>query len=32
MSKVYFPREILPLSYVLAALLDFLIASVVLVV
>jgi len=31
MSKVYFPREILPLSYVLAALLDFLIASVVLV-
>ena len=31
MSKVYFPREILPLSYVLAALLDFLIASLVLV-
>ena len=30
-SKVYFPREILPLSYVLAAFLDFLIASVVLV-
>jgi lipopolysaccharide transport system permease protein len=30
MSKVYFPREILPLSYVLAALLDFLIASLVL--
>ena len=30
MSKVYFPREILPLSYVLAAFLDFLIASVVL--
>jgi lipopolysaccharide transport system permease protein len=31
MSKVYFPREILHLSYVLAAFLDFLIASVVLV-
>ena len=31
MSKVYFPREILPLSYVLASLLDFLIASVILV-
>ncbi|MBZ5622002.1 MAG: ABC transporter permease [Acidobacteriia bacterium] len=30
MSKVYFPREILPLSYVLASFLDFLIASVVL--
>jgi len=29
MSKVYFPREILPASYVLAALIDFLIASVV---
>jgi lipopolysaccharide transport system permease protein len=29
LSKVYFPREILPLSYVLAALLDFLIAAVV---
>jgi lipopolysaccharide transport system permease protein len=32
MSKVYFPREILPLSYVLAAFLDFLIASLMLVV
>jgi lipopolysaccharide transport system permease protein len=32
LSRVYFPREILPLSYVLAALLDFLIASVVLVI
>jgi lipopolysaccharide transport system permease protein len=32
MSKVYFPREILPLSYVFAALLDLLIASLVLVV
>ena len=30
MSRVYFPREILPLSYVLAALLDFLIASLIL--
>jgi lipopolysaccharide transport system permease protein len=30
MSKVYFPREILPLSYVLAAFLDFLIASMLL--
>jgi lipopolysaccharide transport system permease protein len=29
MSKVYFPREILPLSYVFAAFLDFLIASMV---
>lgn len=29
-TKVYFPREILPLSYVLAALFDFLIASTVL--
>jgi homopolymeric O-antigen transport system permease protein len=28
-TKVYFPREILPLTYVLAALFDFLIASVV---
>lgn len=28
-SKVYFPREILPLSYVLTALVDFAIASVV---
>lgn len=27
MSKVYFPREILPISYVLAAFVDFLIAS-----
>jgi len=32
MSKVYFPREILPLSFVLASLLDFLIASVVFIV
>jgi homopolymeric O-antigen transport system permease protein len=31
MSKVYFPREILPLSYVLASFLDFLIASLLLV-
>jgi lipopolysaccharide transport system permease protein len=31
-TKVYFPREILPLTYVLAALFDFLIASSVLVV
>lgn len=30
-TKVYFPREILPLSYVIAALCDFLIASTVLV-
>lgn len=30
-TKVYFPREILPLSYVIAALCDFLIASSVLV-
>jgi lipopolysaccharide transport system permease protein len=29
-TKVYFPREILPLSYVLAALFDFLVASSVL--
>lgn len=29
-TKVYFPREILPLSYVLAALFDFAIASTVL--
>jgi lipopolysaccharide transport system permease protein len=29
-TKVYFPREILPLSYVLAALFDFLVASTVL--
>jgi lipopolysaccharide transport system permease protein len=29
-TKVYFPREILPISYVIAALFDFLIASVVL--
>jgi lipopolysaccharide transport system permease protein len=28
--KVYFPRELLPLSYVITALIDFLIASVVL--
>lgn len=28
-TKVYFPREILPLSYVLAALFDLLVASVV---
>jgi lipopolysaccharide transport system permease protein len=27
MSKVYFPREILPISYVLAAFVDFLVAS-----
>ncbi|HXG91542.1 MAG TPA: ABC transporter permease [Blastocatellia bacterium] len=31
-TKVYFPREILPLTYVLAALFDFLIASSVLAV
>lgn len=30
-TKVYFPREILPLTYVLAALFDFLMASVILV-
>jgi lipopolysaccharide transport system permease protein len=30
-TKVYFPREILPLSYVVAALCDFLIASSVMV-
>jgi lipopolysaccharide transport system permease protein len=30
-TKVYFPREILPLTYVLAALFDFLVASSVLV-
>ncbi|MDT5123053.1 MAG: lipopolysaccharide transport system permease protein [Acidobacteriota bacterium] len=30
-TKVYFPREILPLSYVFAALFDFLVASTVLV-
>ena len=29
-TKVYFPREILPLSYVIAALFDFLVASTVL--
>jgi homopolymeric O-antigen transport system permease protein len=29
-TKVYFPREILPLTYVIAALVDFLVASVVL--
>jgi lipopolysaccharide transport system permease protein len=29
-TKVYFPREILPLTYVLASLFDFLMASVVL--
>ncbi|HYW50587.1 MAG TPA: ABC transporter permease, partial [Gemmatimonadaceae bacterium] len=29
-TKVYFPREILPLSYIIAALADFAIASVVL--
>ena len=29
-TKVYFPREILPITYVLAALVDFLIASTVL--
>jgi lipopolysaccharide transport system permease protein len=29
-TKVYFPREILPITYVLAALVDFLIASIVL--
>jgi lipopolysaccharide transport system permease protein len=31
-TKVYFPREILPLTYVLAALFDFAMASVVLAV
>jgi len=30
-TKVYFPREILPLTYVIAALVDFLVASTVLV-
>jgi lipopolysaccharide transport system permease protein len=30
-TKVYFPREILPLTYVIAAIFDFLIASTVLV-
>lgn len=30
-TKVYFPREILPISYIFAALFDFLIAAVVLV-
>lgn len=30
-TKVYFPREILPISYVLAALFDFVVASSVLV-
>jgi lipopolysaccharide transport system permease protein len=29
-TKVYFPREILPLSYIIAAIADFLIASLVL--
>ena len=29
-TKVYFPREILPITYVLAALIDFLIASLIL--
>jgi len=29
-TKVYFPREILPMSYVIAALFDFLVASTVL--
>ncbi|HWP44366.1 MAG TPA: ABC transporter permease, partial [Blastocatellia bacterium] len=29
-TKVYFPREILPLTYVVAALFDFLVASIVL--
>ena len=29
-TKVYFPREILPLTYVIAALVDFLVASTVL--
>ena len=31
-TKVYFPREILPLTYVLAAVFDFLMASVILAV
>lgn len=31
-TKIYFPREILPLSYVFASLFDFLIASTVLIV
>jgi len=31
LSKVYFPREIVPLSYILAAFVDFLMAFVVLV-
>lgn len=31
-TKVYFPREILPLTYVLAALFDFLMASVILAI
>jgi lipopolysaccharide transport system permease protein len=31
-TKVYFPREILPLTYVVAALFDFLVASTVLIV
>jgi lipopolysaccharide transport system permease protein len=30
-TKVYFPREILPLTYVIAALFDFLVASLLLV-
>jgi len=30
-TKVYFPREILPLTYVIAALFDFLIASTILI-
>ncbi len=30
-TKVYFPREILPLSYIIAALVDFAIAAVVLI-
>jgi len=30
-TKVYFPREILPLSYIFAALVDLLVASVVMV-
>jgi len=29
-TKVYFPREILPLTYVIAALVDFLVASILL--
>ena len=31
-TKVYFPREILPVTYVVAALFDFLIAAVILIV